>query len=95
MCIMSEVRFNVPSISCDHCARAIRSALSEATGVQQVDVDIDAKQVAVVYEPAAISEAQMKSILAEADYPVAEAGAEQPDELALSAASASCSCCRI
>ncbi len=92
---MSEVLFNVPSISCGHCARAIRSALGAASGVQQVDVDIEAKQVAVVYDSAAISEAQMKSILAEADYPVAEEGVEQPDELVLSEASMSCSCCRI
>lgn len=92
---MSKVLFNVPSISCGHCARAIRSALGAANGVQQVDVDIEAKQVTVVYEPASISEVQMKRILAEADYPVAESSTEKEEELALSAASASCSCCRI
>jgi copper chaperone len=92
---MSEVLFNVPSISCGHCARAIRSALGAASGVQQVEVDIQAKQVAVIYDSAAISEAQMKRILAEADYPVAESSTEKDEELALSAASASCSCCRI
>ena len=92
---MSKVLFTVPSISCGHCVRAIRSALGETNGVQHVGVDIEAKQVAVVYEPAAVSEAQLKSILAEADYPVAESGTEELGDLALSVASASCGCCRI
>jgi copper chaperone len=91
---MSQVTFHVPSISCGHCARTIRAALGEVAGVQQVDVDIDAKQVAVVYVPTAISEAQMKAVLAEADYPVAEPNVEQPDELALTTVGTSCGCCR-
>jgi hypothetical protein len=62
-------------------------------GVQQVTVDIDTKQVEVVYDPAAVNEAQMKTVLAEADYPVAKVGVAQPEELVLTAASASCSCC--
>ncbi len=92
---MSKVLFTVPSISCGHCARAIRSALGEANDVQQVDVDIEAKQVAVVYDPEVVSKAQLKSILAEADYPVVEPATEELDDLALGVASTSCGCCRI
>lgn len=92
---MSEVEFNVPSISCSHCVRTIRAALSEVAGVQQVDVDIDTQKVAIVYDPAAVGEEEMKAVLAEADYPVAESGAGQPDELVLNAEGAGCSCCRI
>lgn len=90
--MMSEVLFHVPSISCGHCARAISSALSEAAGVKQLGVDIEAKQVTVVYDAATISEAKMKDILAEADYPVAELGTGKPEELVLSAVSSGGSC---
>lgn len=92
---MSQTIFNVPSISCGHCVRTIRAALGEVAGVQQVNVDIDTKQVAVVYNPATVGEAEMKAALAEADYPVVEAGAERAEELALVADGASCGCCRI
>jgi copper chaperone CopZ len=92
---MSQAVFNVPSISCGHCVRTIRTALSEVAGIQQVNVDIDTKQVAVVYDPAAVNEVEMKAILAEADYPVAEAGAEQREGVELVEAGASCGCCRI
>jgi copper chaperone len=92
---MSEARFSVPSISCGHCVRAIRGALSETSGVEQVNVDIDAKLVTVIYDAAAISEAQMKRILAEADYPVVESGTGESEELVLSAANSNCSCCHI
>ncbi|MCC6457949.1 MAG: heavy-metal-associated domain-containing protein [Caldilineaceae bacterium] len=92
---MSQVTFNVPSISCGHCVRTIRAALGEIAGVQQVDVDIDTKQVAVVYDAAVVGEAQMKDVLAEADYPVADASAAQPEVLTLVEAGASCGCCRI
>ena len=92
---MSQATFNVPSISCGHCVRTIRTALGGVTGVQQVAVNIDIKQVEVIYDPATVSEAQMKATLAEVDYPVIEAGAEQPEEFALVADGASCGCCRI
>ena len=92
---MSQATFNVPSISCGHCVRTIRTALGEVRGVQQVAVDIDTKQVEVIYDQAMVSEVQMKEVLAEVDYPVVKAGAEQPEELALVADGASCGCCRI
>jgi copper chaperone CopZ len=92
---MSQAKSSGPSISCGHCVRTIRAALGELAGVQQVDVNIDTKQVAVIYEPAAVSETEMKATLAEANYPVAEAGAEQAEELTLVADGASCGCCRI
>jgi copper chaperone len=93
--MMSQVTFNIPSISCGHCVRTIRAALGEVAGVQQVEVDIDAKQVAVVYDATVVGEAQMRDVLAEADYPVVETDAAQPEGLTLVEAGASCGCCRI
>ena len=92
---MSQVTFNVPSISCGHCVRTIRAALGEVAGVQQVDVDIDIKQVAVSYDAKLVNEAQLKETLAEADYPVDEEGKAQHEASALVEVGASCGCCRI
>ncbi len=54
---MSEQHtFSVPGISCDHCKQAIESAVGEVAGVESVDVDVDAKTVAVTggAEPAIV-----------------------------------------
>ncbi|MEZ5382473.1 MAG: heavy-metal-associated domain-containing protein [Microthrixaceae bacterium] len=37
----------VPDISCDHCVAAITDAVRPLDGVQDVTVDVDAKQVTV------------------------------------------------
>lgn len=92
---MSQVTFNVPSISCEHCVRTIRVALGEIAGVQQVNVDLDTKRVDVVYDATVVGEAQMKDVLAEVDYPVVEADTAQPKTLTQIEAGASCSCCHI
>jgi copper chaperone len=92
---MSQVTFNVPSISCGHCVRTIRAVLGEVAGVQQVEIDIDMKQVAVAYDATVVSEAQMKDVLAEADYPVVETDPASSQTLAFVEAGASCGCCRI
>jgi copper chaperone len=47
---MSETRhvvLNVPNVSCSHCKMAIENAVSELAGVDKVEVDLDAKSVAV------------------------------------------------
>ena len=39
--------YSVPAIHCAHCAMSIREEVSEVEGVDEVDVDLDAKVVAV------------------------------------------------
>lgn len=100
---MSQTTFNVPNISCGHCVRSIRAALGEVAGVQQVNVDIGAKQVEVIYDSAMVNEERFETVLAGADYPVAKAEeeaeeeveAESQAELLVRAGNASCSCCHI
>lgn len=92
---MSQVTFNVPSISCGHCVRTIRVALGEVAGVQQVNVDIATKQVDVVYDATVVGEVQMKDSLAEVGYSVVEADAAQPKTLMQVEAGASSGCYRI
>ena len=67
---MSTVKLNVPDISCEHCERAITSALQPVEGVRTVSVDISAKQVLVDYDEAHVNVEKMKDILEEEDYPV-------------------------
>ena len=68
---MTSVTFNVPDISCEHCQRAITSALLPVKGIATVRVDIPTKQVRVTYDPAVVGTEQMQTILADEDYPVA------------------------
>lgn len=58
--------FNVPDISCGHCARAVTEALKALDQQAQVDVDIEKKTVRVETqsEKQAVIEA-----LSEAGYP--------------------------
>jgi len=59
--------YSVPGISCDHCKSAIEGEVTKISGVVGIDVDIDAKTVAVTGgDDAAIREA-----IDEAGYDVA------------------------
>lgn len=45
---MTSVRtFQVPDISCGHCKSAIEGSVGKVAGVASVEVDIEAKMVAV------------------------------------------------
>jgi len=67
---MALVKLSVPDISCEHCERAVKTALASVDGIQQVDVDIPAKTVEVRYDASAVGIDRMKDVLAEEDYPV-------------------------
>ncbi len=67
---MSNVTFNVPDISCEHCERTITNALQPVEGVRTVSVDIPARQVRVDYDEAHVNVEKMKEILQDEDYPV-------------------------
>ena len=45
---MSDTRtYTVPGISCDHCKRAIEDKVAPLTGVDTVEIDVEAKTVTV------------------------------------------------
>ncbi len=67
---MASVTLNVPDISCEHCERTVTQALSPVAGVQEVRVDIPAKQVHVTHDAEAVGVDQMRAILQEEEYPV-------------------------
>jgi copper chaperone len=71
---MATTVLNVPDISCEHCERTIKTALSPVPGIRSVDVDIPGKQVRVDYDESQVSLDQMKDVLQEEEYPVESVG---------------------
>lgn len=66
---MTTVVYFVPAISCGHCTRTIENEVSELQGVKSVKAEIGTKNVEIIFEAPA-SEEQIKSLLAEINYPV-------------------------
>lgn len=58
--------YSVPDISCDHCKRAIEGSVGPLSGVERVDVDVDAKSVTVLGGAAA----EVETAIAEAGYAI-------------------------
>ena len=48
---MTQKTLLVPDISCGHCKSSIEGAVKSLKGVSKVEVDVDKKQVKVVFEP--------------------------------------------
>lgn len=44
---MSELRFQVPGMTCGHCVNAVKTEVAGVSGVTAVDVDLDSKNVVV------------------------------------------------
>ncbi|MBX5450164.1 heavy-metal-associated domain-containing protein [Thermogemmatispora sp.] len=59
-----------PDISCEHCQRAIESALGALPGVAQVSVDIANKSIQLFYDPAQVSLEQIEKQLDEIGYSI-------------------------
>lgn len=67
---MRKIVLNVPDISCEHCERVVRGALTPLPGVRGVRVNIPAAQVEVDYDDAQTDVERMKQVLADEEYPV-------------------------
>jgi copper chaperone CopZ len=67
---MSTVTYTIPNISCGHCVHTIKSEVGELPGVKAVEADMMGKMATITFEPPATEE-QIKSLLAEINYPVA------------------------
>jgi len=66
-----QVVYHIPNITCNHCVHTIKTEVSELPGVAAVEGDAAAKRVTITFEAPA-DEAQIKALLAEINYPVAE-----------------------
>jgi copper ion binding protein len=61
--------FRVPGVSCEHCRSAIRDQVGALDGVESVDVDLEAKTVAV--NGPSLDEPAIVAAIADAGYDVA------------------------
>lgn len=69
---MPVARFQVPEISCEGCANAIKRALSPQPGIRSVDVDIDGKIARVDYDENLMDPSDIRDRISEAGYDTIE-----------------------
>jgi copper chaperone len=67
--IVQELSYSVPGVSCDHCRFAIVEAVGRLGGVREVEVDLDAKRVAVRGD--SLDDAAIRAAVEDAGYEVA------------------------
>lgn len=68
---MTTTTYRVPDVSCEHCVRAVTEEVGKLDGVEDVQVDLDAKTVTVRREDQ-VTDAQIIAALDEAGYDVAQ-----------------------
>lgn len=67
---MNTVTFSIPGINCGHCVHTIQTELIEVEGVSDVRASADTKTAVVTFDAPA-TEAEIKKVLAEINYPAA------------------------
>lgn len=60
----------VEGMSCGHCKAAVEKALKGIAGVQDAEVDLAAKSVAVTYDPGKVGREDLAKAVADAGYDV-------------------------
>ena len=66
---LEQLTYFVPGVSCGHCRAAITAGVEKLEGVSFVDVDLEAKRVAVA--GAELNDAAVRAAIDEAGYDVA------------------------
>lgn len=69
MAAITEHRFQVPGMSCEHCETAVKSALLDVNGVYDVDVNLESKTVVVKHD-AVVNTGAMREAINEAGYEI-------------------------
>ena len=67
---MTNIKLDVPAISCDHCKMSIEGAVGELAGVTTVAVSVDDRTVDVSFEDS-LTQAEIVSAIEEQGYEVA------------------------
>lgn len=68
---MTTKTFKVPNISCGHCVHTIQTEVGELEGVTKVVASEETQEVTVTWDEVSQSWANIKSLLAEINYPPA------------------------
>jgi copper chaperone len=67
---MTTVTYSIPNISCMHCVHTIQTEVSELEGVVSVVANKDSQTATISFSDP-VTEAMIKALLAEINYPVA------------------------
>jgi len=70
---MEKVTFSIPSMWADHHVLAVREALGQVSGVEEVLASAMYKDVLVKYDPTTVKPDTLKSALTTAGYEIAKA----------------------
>ncbi len=62
----------VPDVSCEHCVKAIDTALGTLPGIEQITTNLQTKTVSLRYDPAQASVQQIEAALDDIGYTVAK-----------------------
>jgi copper chaperone len=68
---MKNLDLTIPAIHCNHCAHTIKMELTDIEGVNEVKVNVEKKEIAVIYDEPA-NEKKIRDLLSEINYPVKE-----------------------
>ncbi|MBO8156795.1 MAG: copper chaperone CopZ [Bacillaceae bacterium] len=66
-----KITLNVQGMSCGHCEKAVKGALTELDGVESVEVYLDSGKVEIAYDESKVSREQMAEAIEEQGYDVA------------------------
>jgi copper chaperone CopZ len=72
---MEKVTFTIPAMWADHHVLAVREALGQVAGVEEVLASAMYKDVLVKYDPSTVTPDALSAALAEAGYDIAKAPA--------------------
>ncbi len=70
---MEKATFNIPAMWADHHVLAVRQALDQVSGVQEILASAMYQDVLVKYDPDTVTPDDLKNTLSEAGYPIAKA----------------------
>jgi len=66
---METITYSVPGMHCGHCEHAVKEEVSNVSGVESVDVDLDTKLVVVHGE--GLDDSALRAAIDEAGYEAA------------------------
>ncbi len=68
---MTTVTYSIPNINCGHCVHTIQMEVSDLEGVASVMANQENRTATITFDKPA-TELEIKNLLAEINYPVAE-----------------------
>ena len=63
---------SIEGMSCEHCVRAVKDALSSQNGVKSADVSLEEKNARVVYDDEHTGLSDLESVIVEEGYEISQ-----------------------